>query len=369
VYRKGELLYNLDAAKGTITRTSEVVVVEGYTDVIALAIAGVENAVASCGTALTESHLRTLARFAQRAVLTFDADEAGARAAERAFAFHETAAIQPVVLILPEGQDPADFARANGGDAFRALAATALPLVEYMIRRTVGRMDLSGVEGRTRAVDEAFPIVAQLTDPVRRQEYAHLLAEVAGVSESSVMLKLQGQARGDQRGSSQTAARREAAAKERDPRKRLGPQELVEREMLKLLARDPQAWTLYGSLVTPDHFTSEANRQMLVTLASAGGDVQALIAGSEDDALVGRLSELAVEPLEGEPTADYAANVWIRLQEFALQRRSADMRRDLQKLNPTTDERYDRMFQELIALDGELRRLRQAPDRGPEPAS
>ena len=139
VYRKGELLYNLDVSKGSVTRASEVYVVEGYTDVISLAVAGVENSVATCGTALSESHLRTLSRFAQRAVLTFDADEAGARAAERAFAFHEAVPIRPVVLILPEGQDPSDFARKNGGEAFKTLAAAARPLVDYMLRRTIER--------------------------------------------------------------------------------------------------------------------------------------------------------------------------------------------------------------------------------------
>ncbi|MCJ7832250.1 MAG: DNA primase, partial [Actinobacteria bacterium] len=169
VYRKGELLYNLDAAKSSITRTGEVVIVEGYTDVISLALAGVDNSVATCGTALTESHLRTLSRFAQRAVLTFDADEAGARAAERAFAFHESSAIHPFVLILPDGQDPSDFAQIHGGEAFKTLASGARPLVEFMIRRTVERIDLSTVEGRTAAVDAGFPIIEGLTDPVRKQ--------------------------------------------------------------------------------------------------------------------------------------------------------------------------------------------------------
>lgn len=354
VYRKGELLYNLDVAKGSVTRSGEVFVVEGYTDVIALAVAGVENSVATCGTALSELHLRTLSRFAQRAVLTFDADEAGARAAERAFAFHEAVPIQPVVLILPEGQDPADFARKNGGEAFTTLAAAARPLVDYMLRRTVERIDVSNIEGRTRAVDAAFPIVNGLSDPVRRQEYAHLLAELTGVSDDSVMLKLQrGPGKTSRRGATPSAA----------PGKRPTPQDQVEREMMKLLVRDAETYGRFAGKLTDEHFQSASNRELLEILREAGGDVQGLVASSLDEKLVARLSHLAVEQLDGDASDEYAHGVWVRLQEFALQRKSAEMRRELQKLNPTTDDRYDALFQDLISLDGELRRLRQTATR------
>ena len=354
VYRKGELLYNLDVSKGSVTRSGEVYVVEGYTDVIALAVAGVENSVATCGTALSELHLRTLSRFAQRAVLTFDADEAGARAAERAFAFHEAVSIQPVVLILPEGQDPADFARKNGGEAFTALAADARPLVDYMLRRTVGRIDVSNIEGKTQAVDAAFPIIEGLTDPVRKQEYAHLLAELAGVSDASVMLKLQ-------RGSGKTS--RQGAAATTAPGKRPTPQDQVEREMMKLLVRDVETYRRFADRLTDEHFQSASNRDLLQVLRDAGGDVQGLVASSVDEKLVAQLSHLAVEELNGDASGEYAHGVYVRLQEFALQRKSAEMRRELQKLNPTTDDRYDALFQELISLDGELRRLRQTATR------
>lgn len=353
VYRKGELLYNLDVSKGSVTRSGEVYVVEGYTDVICLAVAGVENSVATCGTALSESHLRTLSRFAQRAVLTFDADEAGARAAERAFAFHEAVPIQPVVLILPEGQDPADFARKNGGEAFKTLAAAARPLVDYMLRRTIERIDVSSIEGKTRAVDAAFPIIENLTDPVRKQEYAHLLAELAGVSDSAVMLKLQRGSGAASRPSRQGTTPTKASGK------RATPQDQVEREMLKLLVRDAETYERFAGRLTDEHFGSESNRALLAVLRGAKGDVQSLVASSVDEKLVAQLSQLAVEQLDGDAGPEYAHGVWVRLQEFALQRKSAEMRRELQKLNPVTDDRYDSLFQELISLDGELRRLRQ----------
>ena len=352
IYRKGEVLYNLNRAKGAVAKSGEVFLVEGYTDVIAMARAGLESAVATCGTALGEGHFRLASRFAQRMVLAFDSDEAGARAAERAYAFLEAFPVQPVVLILPEGLDPADFVRAHGGEALRELAATARPLVEYMIRRTVGRHDLSTVEGQTAAVAAALPVLEGLGDPVRQSEYAHLLAELADVTEGSVVLAL------ERRMSGKPIELEKAV-------KRASAQEKVEREMLRLLARDWDVFRELAPRLVDEHFQTAGSRKLFATLVGAHGDVGSFVAASRDDKLVRALSGLALEPLDGEPTAEYAQDVWARLQEFMLKRRSAELRQRLQKLNPTTDAGYDDLFQELIAADGELRRLRE---RGGVPA-
>ena len=352
IYRKGEVLYNLNRAKGAVAKSGEVFLVEGYTDVIAMARAGMESAVATCGTALGEGHFRLASRFAQRMVLAFDSDEAGARAAERAYAFLEAFPVQPVVLILPEGLDPADFVRAHGGEALRELAATARPLVEYMVRRTVGRHDLSTVEGQTAAVAAALPVLEGLGDPVRQSEYAHLLAELADVTEGSVVLAL------ERRMSGKPIELEKVV-------KRASAQEKVEREMLRLLARDWDVFRELAPRLVDEHFQTAGSRKLFATLVGAHGDVGSFVAASRDDKLVRALSGLALEPLDGEPTAEYAQDVWARLQEFMLKRRSAELRQRLQKLNPTTDAGYDDLFQELIAADGELRRLRE---RGGVPA-
>ena len=346
IYRKGEVLYNLNRAKGAVAKSGEVFLVEGYTDVIAMARAGLESAVATCGTALGEGHFRLASRFAQRMVLAFDSDEAGARAAERAYAFLEAFPVQPVVLILPEGLDPADFMREHGGDALRELAGRAEPLVEYMIRRTVGRHDLSSVEGQTAAVAAALPVLEGLGDPVRQSEYAHLLAELADVTEGSVVLAL------ERRMSGKPIELEKVV-------KRASAQEKVEREMLRLLARDRDVFHELAPRLVDEHFQTAGSRKLFATLVGAHGDVGSFVAASRDDKLVRALSALALEPLDGEPTAEYAQDVWARLQEFMLKRRSAELRQRLQKLNPTTDAGYDGLFQELIAADGELRRLRE----------
>lgn len=352
IYRKGEVLYNLHRAKGAVAKSGEVFLVEGYTDVIAMARAGVENVVATCGTALGEGHFRLASRFAQRMILAFDSDEAGARAAERAYTFIEAFPVQPVVLILPEGLDPADFVHKHGGDALRELAVQAKPLVEYMLRRTVGRQDLSTVEGQTAAVAAALPVLEGLGDPVRQSEYAHLLAELTDVTEGSVVLALERRMAG-------RPIELEKVVK------RASAQEKVEREMLRLLAREADLFRELAPRLEDRHFQTAGNRKLFTTLVEAGGDLRSFVATSGDDKLVRALSGLALEPLDGEPTADYARDVWARLQEFLLRRRSAELRHRLQKLNPTTDAGYDELFSELIATDGELRRLRE---RGGVPA-
>jgi DNA primase len=279
-------------------------------------------------------------------VLAFDSDDAGARAAERAFEFVERFPVQPVVLILPEGLDPADFVDQHGGETLRELATGAVPLVEYMVRRTVGRHDLSTIEGQSAAVAAAVPLLEQLGDPVRQSEYAHLLAELAGVSEGSVVLKLERQLSG-------------RPVEVQQAVKRASAQERVEREMLRILARDDVAYRSIAPRLSDEHFRSSRNRQLMALIREADGRVSGATSERGDDEVVQALTALALEPLDGDQLPGYPEEVWARLQEFLLRRRSVALRQELQKMNPVTDPRYDELFQRLIAADGELRRLRE----------
>jgi hypothetical protein len=197
-----------------------------------------------------------------------------------------------------------------------------------------------------------LPVLEGLGDPVRQSEYAHLLAELAGVTEGSVVLALERRMAGK-------PVELEAAVR------RASAQERVEREMLRLLARDPEIFRAYVSRLEPEHFHTAGGRALFALLLDIDGDVGACVASSQDEKAVRALSRLAVEPPEGGATLEYAEDVWSRLQEFRLRRRSAQLRQRLQKLNPTTDAGYDELFQQLIATDGELHRLRE---RGGVPA-
>lgn len=355
VYRKGKLLYNLNRAKASVSRSGEAFVVEGYTDVIALAQAGVETGVATCGTALSEEHFRLLSRFAQRAVLAFDSDEAGARAAERAYAFHEQFELEAVVLVLPERLDPADFVRARGGEALRDLTAEAVPLVEYMIGRALAGKDLGSVEGRARAVRAALPVVAGLEDPVRRQEYAHLLADRTGVGDTAVLLEIE---RSD-------GARGRESALTAPQAPRVSPQHRVEREMLKLLVQDADIHREFVERLGEDHFDRAQHRRLFAMLCERGPglEVRSLVSDISDERLSSLLAALAVEPPQGDLDMAYARGVHARLEEFLLERRIDALKRRLERLNPLKHEEHHSLFEELIVLEGKRREVRAGAER------
>jgi DNA primase len=359
LYRKGEMLYNLHRAKSAITSSGRAHVVEGYTDVIALHRGGVETAVATCGTALSEGHMKLLSRFSERVVLAFDSDEAGARAAERAYGFFEQFPVEVLVLVLPEGLDPADFVRDRGAEAFESLAAEALPLVEYMIRRSLGDRELHDPEAQTRAVNEALPIVAGLDDPVRRSEYAGMLADLAGVSANSVAMSLDRMGRGPRPSEPVRIPDRPDESQVRAPARE------VEREALKLLLQCADTCGEELAALEEELFATERHRKVLLFVRTNPVQPAELVERAQEEGLARLLAELSVEPVRGEPTAAYAERVVSRLEEMSLQRRIGTLKKRLERLNPTTDpQSYDALFEELISLEGERRKVRARAGEG-----
>jgi DNA primase len=381
VYHKGNLLYNLNRAKADITRTGRAFLVEGYTDVVALDQAGITTAVATCGTALGEEHIRLLARFGEKVVLSFDSDEAGARAAERAYQFHERYPVDLSVLVLPEGQDPADFALAHGaeaGAAFGRAVERAVPLVRYMLERSLKDRSLADIEERNRAVNAGLALVAGLEDPVRRQEYARVLAGLVGEPEMSVMLQLERLLASQFDGGG-------GAGPTASPRSRMPAFQKVEREALKLLLQEPQLCGARLDEMMPDRFSTPGYRAAfdLMRDSHAHGNgtgngtgtsqagatphtVAALVASAHDrprgDQLAKLVAALAVEPAEtlGEVTQDYANRVFLRLEELALKRQAEEIRTRLERLNPLTspDEHRD-LFAEFAKVEGQRRKIRE----------
>lgn len=176
LYQKSKLLYALNWSKARIVTDDRAIVCEGYTDVIGFARAGLPAAVATCGTALTEEHVRLLRRYARRLVLAFDADSAGQAAAERFYQWERDHDLEVSVADLPPGVDPADLA---GSDPERLAAAVehAVPFLRFRIDRVLGGADLSSVEGRARAAEAAVEVVREHPSDGVRDQY---LMEVAG---------------------------------------------------------------------------------------------------------------------------------------------------------------------------------------------
>jgi DNA primase len=181
IYHKSRLLYGLNWAKSDIVRQDTAVVVEGYTDVIAMHLAGMPIAVATCGTALGEDHLDLLRRFSERVVFAFDADEAGAGAALRGFDRSVPGDLDLRIALLPDGKDPADVVAAGDADRLRTAIAESEPLLKFRIETELSHYDLDEPEARAKAVRAAASVIALHPDPVTRHEYAVLVSRSTGV--------------------------------------------------------------------------------------------------------------------------------------------------------------------------------------------
>ena len=212
VYHKSQVLYGLDLAKRDISRGKRVVVVEGYTDVMACHLAGVTTAVATCGTAFGVDHIKVIRRVLGdvdnadsrglgEVIFTFDPDEAGQKAASRAFAEEQRFAAQTFVAVAPEGLDPCDLRLKRGDDALRRLVEERKPMFEFMIRRVLAGHDLETVEGRVSALRAAAPVVAGIRDQALHSGYVRNLAGWLGVDPQEVARAVKSPAGGHQPGS------------------------------------------------------------------------------------------------------------------------------------------------------------------------
>lgn len=176
LYKKSRVLYGLNWAKGAVVDTGEVVVCEGYTDVIALQRSGVVQAVATCGTAFGEEHVQVLKNFARRVVLAYDADAAGQTAAARVYEWERKHEIDVAVAALPAGQDPADLGKRDP-DALRAAVADARPFLAFRLERVLAGADVRSPEGRARAAEAALAVVAEHPSDLVRDQYVMQVAD------------------------------------------------------------------------------------------------------------------------------------------------------------------------------------------------
>ncbi|GAB3577851.1 DNA primase [Leifsonia lichenia] len=205
VYKKAQVLYGLDLAKRDVSKLDQVVVVEGYTDVMACHLAGITTAVATCGTAFGVDHIKVIRRImgddnsTGSVIFTFDPDAAGQKAATRAFGEEQRFSAQTYVAVGPDGLDPCDLRLAKGDDAVRRMIDAKKPMFEFMIRQVVDKYDLDTVEGRTAAMRGGAPIVATIRDPASQNGYARELARLSGADLQDTLRAVQAARRGEQR--------------------------------------------------------------------------------------------------------------------------------------------------------------------------
>ena len=192
LYKKSQVLYGIDLAKRDIAKTRQIVVVEGYTDVMACHLAGITTAVATCGTAFGTDHIKIARRLLSddgtggEVIFTFDGDAAGQKAALRAFEEDQRFTAQTYVAVDPNGMDPCDIRQTHGDAAVAELIHSRRPLFEFAIRSTLRKFDLNTVEGRVSAMRAAAPVVADIRDPAMRPAYARELAGWLGTDVDDV---------------------------------------------------------------------------------------------------------------------------------------------------------------------------------------
>jgi DNA primase len=373
VYHKAQVLYGLDLAKRDISRSHRVVVVEGYTDVMAAHLAGVGQAVATCGTSFGVDHIKVLRRVmgddssGGEVIFTFDPDAAGQKAALRAFSEEKRFSAQTYVAVGRDGLDPCDLRLAHGDEAVRLLIDSKEPMFEFVIRQVLAEYDLDTVEGRVAALRKAAPIVADIRDPSIRPGYARVLAGRLGVELDEVTRAVS------------AAARRTAAS----PREELRVEPVAERAAsLRDLPSDPITRLERDALMAIVQHPDLVGRDLVDAAIHARVDnatlalVRDALASSMDsfgspewflrvgDALPEPyrpfVRQLAVAPIperDGDRLSAYVRGITVSLIERDLLQREAELRRMIQRSDPSDRESSRELQRRLVAIGDERRRL------------
>jgi DNA primase len=404
VYGKSKVLYGLDLAKRDIARGKQVVVVEGYTDVMACHLAGVTTAVATCGTAFGADHITIIRRVMGdidnrdshglgEVVFTFDPDEAGQKAASRAFADEQRFAAQTYVAVAPDGLDPCDLRLKRGDDAVRLLIQSRKPMYEFMMRRALDAFDLETVEGRVAAVRATAPMVAGIRDEALAIGYTRTLAGLIGIDPAEVTQAVRSARRAPARGTGAASSTRPATAAPQtgsgmtstgagDPIASIpeadgpmigiaqlptDPVSRLERELLMALLQHPSEIaiaTARRALATTFWQPALATVRDAVLAAIddyGSADWVRRVAEEAPPAFSQLVTQLAIAPLpmrDGR-AAEYCAGVTTSLIDRDLLRRKTELLGALQRIDASAEpERYRSLQQQLVELEDERRKVR-----------
>ncbi|HEY4614210.1 MAG TPA: DNA primase [Citricoccus sp.] len=387
LYKKSQVLYGIDAAKRNIARKRQLVVVEGYTDVMAAHLSGVDTAVATCGTAFGSEHVKIARRLISddgtggEVIFTFDGDAAGQKAALRAFEEDSKFLARTYVAVESSGLDPCDLRQEKGPEAVVALIDSRRPLFEFAIRAGLKNFDLDTVEGRSGALRHAAPIVAGIRDSVVRPGYERELAGWLGIDQETVRRAVQGaqrsggaghrgrtrQAEEDRRSDEAPAMDHRSGGFERPDAR--DPVVRMEKEALEVVLQQPtllsaEQWQAFYAAdfkvpafavvhsgiraagmagATPAQWVEQVRQEVPVELAP----------------LVG---ELAVTPLPARTEDDlilYCRDIMNRLFELQITHQKADLMGRLQRMGPDGDPaEFAALNRQLFDLEMKRRSLR-----------
>jgi len=362
IYKKSQVLYGLDKAKKEIAKKRQVVIVEGYTDVMAAHLAGIPTAVATCGTAFGDEHIRILRRllmdddaFRGEVIFTFDGDAAGQKAALRAFGDDQKFVTQTFVAVEPSGLDPSDLRQEMGDAALRDLIARRVPLFEFAIKSSIKQFDLGNADGRVQALNAAAPLIGRIRDTSLRPEYARSLAGWLGMEVEVVMAAVK------KNTSTRSISVDAALAGEQwrpDPSE---PRLILEREVLKVRLQMPALVRNWPEL-EKNAFSHPAYIKLREFIDTQEDLMAVDLEATDSDELKSFITELMVEPIrtDGEISDRYVSSITARLNEVALARSIAEVKSSLQRLNPLESEsEYNQMFSRLVEMEAKRRALRE----------
>ena len=320
VYRKSRTLYGIDRARGPIARGGRAVVVEGYTDVIALHGAGVDETVAVMGTAITPDQLKLLGSYAEEVVLALDADRAGREAMLRAQRVAGSGRLRLMVAAMPEGEDPADMMLSEDGSSrLREALAGAVDLAVFHVRAILGDADLSTPPGRDRALDEVVPVLVGMGETITRQEMVREVADRLDAPPELIAGRMRSGGRAPAPVAPAPRDGQEQPPAPQRPRREPTQAERREAQMLGLcLASDPEIGAAYVTRLTAEHFTSPILAAVCERLREHLADpLEGL--GESDSALINAISRL--QALEQEtPKPENLAFRWMLLERDRLDR-------------------------------------------------
>lgn len=358
IYRKGHTLYGYYQARSAMQDSREAILVEGYTDLLALRQAGIPQVAATLGTALTGNHFDLLGRICDAVFLAFDADRAGRDAARRALEFWGRFQMEVFVISLPEGEDPASLVEKGGPEAFGEAKSAAEPLLDYAVRRIIEGSDTTTPMGRRRAMQACVPVLTTVSSDDMRPVRNELVRNIADRLEMP-------------QETAEVFLREALNASPRRSRSEVGERapdmwDKVEREALRTLVHSPEV-VLDHMYLDADYFSDLDNKKILEMLkefpacdeevlqAEFDAFLVRMVEGMEDVDLRGKVTRLLMEP-PPECGAGYEGGVFNTLKLMFLKREKRRLEREIARVDKGLEPRkYESLCTQLLEIQQVIR--------------
>ena len=356
VYKKSQVLYGINLAKKKIAQEKTAIVVEGYTDVMAFHEAGIENAVATCGTAFGEDHARILKRLISeddqvsgKVIYTFDGDAAGQKAAMRAFDLESIFSSQSYIAVAPQGMDPCDLRLNKGNESLKILIDSSIPLFEFVIKTFVKDFDLTNAEGRINALSKITPVLQSIKNKLLQKEYIKLSANWLGLDLETIEESL-----------ANKQVKKPLEVKQ--PVDTPTVERKIQREVLKVVFQYPLLSKSWLGQLNQDYFSYPPYREVYEKIVEFEIDnnlAARIVSEIENENIKKGVSSLAVEPFNFEVDQNYVDSVFSRLLEFGATVQIEELKSRLQRnQDQLSDSEQSEIFKELMNLEEYRRALR-----------